>query len=204
MTFARRSLLTLGFTILITGLAPRLCATQPAPTKSTAPSAQNQPASVESAASQPAQSQPAAAQPASQAYSLPPDKLAKAIALSRIRNILDIAGSLWGLVFLWLLLATRAAAALADWTERLLRRRWMQGVLFFAAFLVISTLAGLPFDIIGHHFSRSYGISVQGWGSWAGDQAKALGLSLLIGAPVLLLFNWIVRRLVPLSINTST
>ena len=194
MTFARRSLLTLGFTILITGLAPRLCATQPAPTKSTAPSAQNQPASVESAASQPAQSQPAAAQPASQAYSLPPDKLAKAIALSRIRNILDIAGSLWGLVFLWLLLATRAAAALADWTERLLRRRWMQGVLFFAAFLVISTLAGLPFDIIGHHFSRSYGISVQGWGSWAGDQAKALGLSLLIGAPVLLLFNWIVRR----------
>ena len=35
---------------------------------------------------------------------------------------------------------------------------------------------------------------MQGWGSWLGDQAKALGLSLLIGAPVLLLFNWIVRR----------
>jgi Zn-dependent protease with chaperone function len=55
-------------------------------------------------------------------------------------------------------------------------------------------LANLPFDIIGHHFGRSYGISVQGWGSWMGDQAKALGLSLLFGAPVLLLFNWIVRR----------
>ncbi len=58
-----------------------------------------------------AQSQPAAAQPNPQAYTLPPDKLAKAIALSRIRNILDIVGSLWGLAFLWLLLATRAAAA---------------------------------------------------------------------------------------------
>ena len=46
----------------------------------------------------------------------------------------------------------------------------------------------------GQHVSRAYGISVQGWGSWLGDQAKALGLSLLIGAPVLLLFNWIVRR----------
>jgi hypothetical protein len=134
---------------------------------------------------------PAAAQPNPHAYSLPPDKLAKAIALSHIRNILSIAGSLWGLVFLWLLLATRTAACLAAWVERLLRRRWLQGLLFFAAFLVISTLASLPFDIIGHHFGRSYGISMQGWGSWLGDQAKALSLSLLLGAPVLLLFNWI-------------
>lgn len=129
-----------------------------------------------------------------QAYSLPPEKLAKAVALSRIRNILEIAGSLWGLAVLWLLLSTHLAAGLAAWAERLLRRRWMQGLLFFAAFLIITSLAGLPFDIIGEHYSRSYGISVQGWGSWAGDQSKALGISLLIGAPVLLLFNWIVRR----------
>src|SRR5208337_5043626 len=31
MTFARRSLLALGFTILLAGLAQRLCAAQPAP-----------------------------------------------------------------------------------------------------------------------------------------------------------------------------
>ena len=119
MTFARYSLPALCFAILLAGLAPRLCAAQPAPAQPAAPSAQ---------------SQPAAAQPSPQAYTLPPDKLAKAIALSRIRNILDIAGSLWGLVFLWLLLATRAAAGLAAWAERLLRRRWMQGLLFFAAY----------------------------------------------------------------------
>jgi Zn-dependent protease with chaperone function len=178
MTITRRWLLALGLTIPLIGLAPCVCAAQSAPAQPAAPAAQ---------------SQPAPAQPA-QAYTLPADKLAKAIALSRIRNILDIAGSLWGLAFLWLLLATRAAAALAGWTERLLRRRWMQGLLFFAAFLVISTLASLPFDIIGHHYGRSYGISVQRWSGWAGDQAKALGLSILIGAPVLLLFNWIVRR----------
>ena len=179
MRFMRRTLPLLCLALLLAGLTPRLCAAQSAPTQPAAPSAQ---------------AQPAAAQPNPQAYSLPPDKLAKAIALSRIRNILDIAGSLWGLVFLWLLLSLRWAAGLAAWSERLLRRRWMQGLLFFAAFLVISTLANLPFDIIGHHFGRSYGISVQGWGSWLGDQAKSLGLSLLFGAPVLLLFNWIVRR----------
>ena len=69
----------------------------------------------------------------------------------------------------------------------------MQGLLFFAAFLVITTLADLPLDLIGHAASLHYGISVQGWGSWLGDLAKGLGLSLLFGPPVLLLFNWIVR-----------
>jgi STE24 endopeptidase len=205
MRFMRRTLPMLCLAFLLTALNPRLCSGQSAPTQS-APTAAAVPVSTVAPrlgpGPRPDDPRPPApialpsttAQPSQQAYSLPPDKLAKAIALSRIRNILDIAGSLWGLVFLWLLLATRAAAGLAAWVERLLRRRWLQGLLFFAAFLVISTLASLPFDIIGHHFGRSYGISVQGWGSWLGDQAKALGLSLLFGAPVLLLFNWIVRR----------
>ncbi len=180
MTFARRLLLALGFYILLAGLVPDLCGAQPAPGSSDP--------------SQPAQTQTAAAQPSHQAYSLPPDKLAKAVALSRIRNILSIAGGLWGVAVLWLLLATRAAATLADWAERLLRRRWMQGLLFFAAFLTIISLANLPLDAYGHHVSLRYGISVQGWGSWFGDQAKSLGLTLLFGTPVLMLFNWIVRR----------
>jgi Zn-dependent protease with chaperone function len=134
-----------------------------------------------------------AAQPSQQAYSLPPDKLAKAITLSRISLTLEIVGSLWGLVFLWLLLSLRWAAGLAAWTERLLRRRWMQGLLFFAVYLVIGALADLPLNVIGHAVSRHYGISVQGWAGWLGDLAKAMGLSLLFGTPILLFFNWIVR-----------
>ena len=130
----------------------------------------------------------------SQAYTLPPDKLAKAIALSRIRNILDIAGSIWGIAVLWLLLATRAAAGLEKLAQRIAERRWIQGVAFFVVLLVITAAADLPLDMIGHHYGRAYGISVQSWASWFGDQAKALGLSLAIGVPVLLLFNWIVRR----------
>ena len=79
-----------------------------------------------------------------QAYTLPPDKLAKAIAISRIRNILDLAGSIWGILFLWLLLAFRAWAALEKWAQRISGRRWVQGLVFFAAFIVIRRLAGLP------------------------------------------------------------
>ena len=129
-----------------------------------------------------------------QAYTLPPDKLAQAIAISRIRNILSIAGSVWGLVFLLLTLATRAWAGLERWAEKISGRRWVQGVVFFAAYLIIATLAGLPLDWIGEHYERSYGISVQGWGGWLGDEGKLLGLTLAVGVPLMLLFNWIVRR----------
>jgi STE24 endopeptidase len=148
------------------------------------------------AQSGPAASQPQAqaAQPASgQAYSLPPDKLAKAKALNKIRLALDIGGSLWGLVFLWWLLASRTSSRLERWVQRVDSRRWIQGLLFFLVFLVITSLASLPLDAIGHTVSRHYGISVQGWAGWLGDQGKALAVS-AIAVPVLLLFNWIVRR----------
>jgi Zn-dependent protease with chaperone function len=129
-----------------------------------------------------------------QAYSLPPDKLAKAIALSRIRNILGITGSIWGIVFVWLLLAMGAWAAVERWTQRMNGNRWVQGLLFFAAFFIISAVAGFPLDWIGQHYESAYGISVQGWAGWMGDEGKGLALTLVFGVPILLLFNWIVRR----------
>jgi Zn-dependent protease with chaperone function len=176
MIFVRQTLLTLCLALLLTSLTPSPCSAQPGPTQP-APATTSVPA-----------------QPAStQAYNLPPDKLAKAKTLSHISLALEIVGSLWGLAFLWLLLSMRWAAGLAAWTERLLRRRWMQGLLFFAAYIVISTLADLPLDVIGHVVSRHYGISVQGWAGWCGDLAKGLGLSLVFGSLILLFFNWIVR-----------
>jgi Zn-dependent protease with chaperone function len=191
MAFTLRCLLALGCILLIAAVAPRL---GPGP-RITTPPRQIQPVfgstTVASTTAKPAP-QPAE-QPAQQAYNLPPDKLAKAITLSRIEVALDIAGSLWGLAVLWLMLASRWAARVSAWTEHLLRRRWMQGLLFFAVFIVVTTLAGLPLDLIGHVVSRHYGISVQAWAGWFGDLAKSLGLSLLLGTPILLLFNWIVR-----------
>jgi STE24 endopeptidase len=176
MTFVSRWLLAASFTMLIFGLVPGLSSAQQAP----APTSALEPHST-------------SVQP-NQAYTLPPDKLAKAIALNRIRNILDIVSGLWGIAVLWLLLATRAAGALEAWVQGIFSRRWLQGLLFFAVFLLITTIASLPLDVYGHHVGREYGISIQGWGSWLGDQAKSLGLTLLFGTPVLLLFNWIVRR----------
>ena len=81
MKYARRMLPALCLAVLFTGLFSLPCLAQPAPASTAAP-----------------------AQPTStQAYNLPPDKLAKAITLSHIRTALDIAGSLWGLAVLWIL-----------------------------------------------------------------------------------------------------
>jgi STE24 endopeptidase len=129
-----------------------------------------------------------------QAYHLPPEKLAKAIALSRIRNIEYFVDAFWGLLVLWLLLSTHAAAAMEGWAVLFFKKRWVQGLAFFGLLIVVLTLAELPLGMYMHTVSREYGISVQGWGSWFGDQGKALGLGVVLGSPVMLLFQWIVRR----------
>jgi Zn-dependent protease with chaperone function len=107
---------------------------------------------------------------------------------------MNIVGGLWGIAVLWLLLSTRIAARLEAWATRISARRFVQGLIFFAAFLVITSLAGLPLEWFSQYIEKAYHVSIQGWGSWLGDQAKGLGLSLLFATPVLLLFNWIVRR----------
>src|SRR5277367_624322 len=137
MRFRRSMRLAVCTAALLAGSVPHLLVAQTAAT----PAA---PAPVATGAPSTASSQ--------QAYSLPPEKLAKAIAISRIRNILSITGSVWGLVFLWLLLATRTLSGLERWTQRISNRRWIQGAIFFAAFLIISALADMPLDWIGEHY----------------------------------------------------
>jgi Zn-dependent protease with chaperone function len=128
------------------------------------------------------------------AYHLSPDKLVKAVALNRIRNIECFVDAFWGFLVLWLLLSLRLAAGMEAWAMRVASKRWIQGLLFFALLLVVLTLAELPLDMYMHNVSRDYGISVQGWGNWFGDQGKALGLSIVFGPLVMLLFQWIVKK----------
>ena len=136
IALARRALVCLILIVVVTAagrFAPAQAPAQP-------PSAQTQP------------------QPHSeQAYSLPPDKLAKAKTLNKIRLTLDIAGTFWGLLVLWWLLASRSAARLSDWTKTKTGRRWVQGLLFFAAFTVITAVASLLIFVVKWSVLRSLG-----------------------------------------------
>jgi Zn-dependent protease with chaperone function len=176
------------------GLACALIACGPVLEASVAPriASSGHPAPVSGRRIQVAETARHPAQPRPPAYNLPSGKLAKAIALGRIRTILHFGGSIWGLAVLWLLLSTRIAAGLQRRMARITDRRWLQGVLFFAALLVLLEVADLPLGLYAHHVSLAYGIGVQGWPSWLLDQAK--GLAVTLGSvPFLLLFNWIVR-----------
>lgn len=129
-----------------------------------------------------------------QAYSLPPEKLAEARALNRIRVWVAIANSVWSLIVLWVLLASGTFTRLDVWSRELIRTRWVQGTVYFGIVLVILAVADLPLGIIAHTASLRYHISVQGWEPWLLDNAKALGVSLAIGIPMALTVSLMIRR----------
>ncbi|MGC9291796.1 MAG: M48 family metallopeptidase [Acidobacteriaceae bacterium] len=140
------------------------------------------------------QAAPAATPPTAPVYTLPPEKLAQAIAYSHARTFLHFASTAWTLLALLLLLAWHVPARFRDWAERCTQRRWLQGLVFLPLFLLALSCIGLPLDLYEQHLSHKYGQSVQSWGSWSGDWTKSLLLTLLIGTLLLSLFFWVVRR----------
>jgi len=128
------------------------------------------------------------------AYFLPPEKLARAIAYSRIRVILDFLGSGWEILQLVLLLALGVVAWMRNVAVNLSRNRWVQGFTFLLLLLAVTTALDLPLDLYGQHAARVYGQSVQGWGSWAVDALKSFGLTFAFGGLLVMLLFWVIRR----------
>jgi len=128
------------------------------------------------------------------AYTLPPGKMEKAVALSRVDRTLAVTGTVWTPVQLLLILALGIVARVRDLATRLSRNRWAQGFAFLFLILLIVRLLNLPLQIYGHHVALSYGLSVQGWLSWLADKAKLFALEWGIGGLLVMLMFWIIRR----------
>ena len=127
-------------------------------------------------------------------YSLPPDELAKARALYETRTVLYLFGMVFGIVVLWVLLRLRVAPAFRDLAERASRNTFMQALIFVPLLALLISIISLPIDIYEQHISRAYGLSVQGWASWAGDWCKAEAVSLAILVPVVFSLFRMIRR----------
>lgn len=117
-------------------------------------------------------------------YSLPPDKLAKALALSRSGIGVEVGTAVFGFLLLVLALRFGWIARLRDLVVGLTPRRWLQGLCFIPPCVVLASAAQLPFDLWGHHESLAYGLSVQGWPSWFRDWALALLITVAIATPL--------------------
>jgi Zn-dependent protease with chaperone function len=127
-------------------------------------------------------------------YWLPPAKLAQAIALARVRNLLAFLSPLLTMAALGMLLATGASARLARWAAGISPRRFVQGLVFLPVFLAFLWLVDLLPEAIGHAQSLRYGISVQPWGPWLLDRLKTLALTLFFGTLLLQLLGWLLAR----------
>ena len=140
---------------------------------------------------------------AGSAYTLPPDLLAKARALSHLRATLHFGGTAWTLLALGLLLRLRVGAAIAAWGARLTDRPGggpfaarpaLQGMLVAPAWLLILAVIALPGALIAHAVSLRYGLSIEPWAAWWLDWLKGELLTLLIGTLVLLGLFALLRR----------
>jgi Zn-dependent protease with chaperone function len=106
---------------------------------------------------------------------------------------MHFAEEIWDIVCLLLLLGFGAIGWMRDVAVRF-RSRWVQGYVFLGLYLVAGTLLSLPLDLYEQHLELKYALSVQGWGSWFGDQAKAFGLMWVFGGLVLMLLFWVIRK----------
>jgi Zn-dependent protease with chaperone function len=94
----------------------------------------------------------------------------------------------WEVAVLWLLLAARKTIRLESREDAKAVPRWLQTIIFSALTAALIFVAvDLPAAAIGHAFSLSYGISIEGWPAWLLDQSKTFGLTVLVEAPLLVL-----------------
>ena len=118
-------------------------------------------------------------------YSLPPDKLAKAIALYHARNLAYFGDVGCTILALWVLLRLRCGAAIRNLSVRASRRPWIQGLIAAPIWLLILTALGLPVALLMQHVDLVYGISVEPWPMWWLDLGKSTALTLVFGTLIL-------------------
>ena len=127
-------------------------------------------------------------------YTLPPDKLAKAIALYHARTLAYFGDTAWIIAALWLLVRLGAGPAIRNLAARVNSRPWVQGLIAAPIWLLIFTLLGLPIELIMQHVDLAYGISVEPWSLWWADFGKSTLLTLIVGTAVLAVLYALMRR----------
>ena len=127
------------------------------------------------------------------AYTLPPELYAKARNFSKIRYRLYLIDFVWSVLALLLILRYRLAPKFRNVAERF-QNRFLQAVIFVPAILITFDVLQLPPAVYGHWLSRAYGLSVQGWESWARDWAVGELLACALGILLVRILYALIRR----------
>lgn len=135
---------------------------------------------------------------ATQAY------LAQIPPAARARSDAYFEGGYW--LILWdflagaaislLLLARGWSAKLRDRAERITRFRFLQTLLYWGQYLVLTYALAFPLTVFEGFFrEHRYGLATQSFGAWLGDEAKGLGVGIVLGGLAVAWLFAIVRRL---------
>jgi len=139
----------------------------------------------------------AAPQPAPKiitAYTLPPDLYEKTKHLEKVSLTFLVVGTIYGLVVLWLFLAWKLGPKYRDWCERASSKFLLQAAIFAPLFVLTIDVFELPLSIFEHWEGRNYGLSVQGWGSWAWDWTKGELVSVIIAIIAISILYAVIRK----------
>lgn len=103
-------------------------------------------------------------------------------------------GTAYGLL-LWGLLATGLSACLRDVAERLSRRRFFTLLWYYLLLTLVWTALEAPLTFYGGFWlDHAYGLSQQPFPAWLADQAKSIGVGIVVSVPLLWLLFWLIGR----------
>ncbi|HEX7289038.1 MAG TPA: M48 family metallopeptidase [Candidatus Angelobacter sp.] len=156
-------------------------------------------ATAQSAVPSPAgQSAPSTALAATSAptveYTLPSDKLAKAKTLYDLGGTLRIVGTIWGFVVILGILYLGVVARFRDWAEKAAKYSFLQAMIVVPLFVIVLNVLRWPLDAYRQSIRLQYGLAVQHWGSWFGDQLKVLAIISIVLTVVVWFVIWRIRR----------
>ena len=132
--------------------------------------------------------------PATREYSLPPDKLQRAIEYAHARNWLYFAGEVYSVAALLAILVLGLAARFRDWAEAASRRRFVQALVFVPLLMLTNDLLNLPLGVYGQHLELAFDQSIESWLTWLGDWAKGELLGIALAIVLVFILYGVIRR----------
>jgi STE24 endopeptidase len=128
------------------------------------------------------------------AYTLPPELYAKTKHIEKIKLAFFILAPIYGLIVLWLFLRWKVGPKYRDWAEGSSKNLFLQVLIFAPLFILSLDILNIPLNIFEHWELRNYGLSVQGWGSWAWDWTKGELVSVITGFILILILYFMIRK----------
>jgi STE24 endopeptidase len=127
---------------------------------------------------------------------MPPERRAQSNAYFEGGYWLMLWDFLYSVVVMWLLLHFRWSARMRDLAERFTRFRPLQTAIYWIQFIAIVSLLTFPLSLYEGYFrEHKYGLLNQTFGPWMRDQLVGLGVSVVLGAILMVPLFGLVRRL---------